>query len=67
MPRCDRFTDPALKSVRQEWPEEFEAARKRPLATRFRNAFIKTYKPVLLPARAANPYAEATCNYLEKM
>jgi len=29
------------------WREEFEAAAKRPLRTRFRYAFIKTYKPVL--------------------
>lgn len=29
------------------WREEFEAAAKRPLKTRFRYAFIKTYKPVL--------------------
>ena len=30
-----------------EWLEEFEAARRRPLETRFRYAFIRTYKPVL--------------------
>ena len=30
-----------------EWLAEFEAAAKRPLRTRFRYAFIKTYKPVL--------------------
>lgn len=30
-----------------EWLQEFEAASKRPLALRFRYAFIKTYKPVL--------------------
>src|SRR5512140_924689 len=30
-----------------EWRKEFEAAAKRPLATRFRYAFIHTYKPVL--------------------
>ena len=29
------------------WIAEFEAARKRPLALRWRYAFIKTYKPVL--------------------
>jgi len=27
--------------------EDFEAARRRPLATRIRYSFIKTYKPVL--------------------
>lgn len=30
-----------------EWLEEFEAASRRSLETRFRYAFIKTYKPVL--------------------
>ena len=30
-----------------EWLAEFEAARQRPLALRWRYAFIKTYKPVL--------------------
>ena len=29
------------------WKEEFEAAARRPLRTRFRYAFIRTYKPVL--------------------
>lgn len=29
------------------WVAEFEAAAKRPLRTRFRYAFIRTYKPVL--------------------
>jgi hypothetical protein len=29
------------------WWDEFEAARRRPLETRLRYAFIKTYKPVL--------------------
>jgi hypothetical protein len=33
--------------IPHEWLEEFEAAAKRPLATRFRYSFIKTYKPVL--------------------
>ena len=31
----------------REWWMEFEAQRRRPLATRFRYAFIKTYKPVM--------------------
>jgi len=31
----------------REWEAEFEAAARRPLATRFRYAFIHTYKPVL--------------------
>lgn len=30
-----------------EWLEEFQAAARRPLALRFRYAFIHTYKPVL--------------------
>ena len=30
-----------------EWFEEFEAARRRSLETRFRYSFIHTYKPVL--------------------
>jgi hypothetical protein len=32
---------------RGEWEAEFEAAARRPLTTRFRYAFIHTYKPVL--------------------
>jgi hypothetical protein len=35
------------ESILQEWLEEFEAAARRPLETRMRYAFIKTYKPVL--------------------
>jgi len=31
----------------REWWVEFEAQRQRPLSTRFRYAFIKTYKPVM--------------------
>jgi len=30
-----------------EWEEEFQAASRRPLRTRMRYAFIRTYKPVL--------------------
>jgi hypothetical protein len=30
-----------------EWQAEFEAAARRPLRTRFRYAFVHTYKPVL--------------------
>lgn len=41
----------ALSDIPREWLEEFEAAARRPLATRFRYAFIKTYKPVLDDAR----------------
>jgi hypothetical protein len=45
---------PAVDSVRlptteerSEWLAEFKAAARRPLRTRFRYAFIRTYKPVL--------------------
>jgi len=31
----------------QDWLAEFDAAARRPLKTRFRYAFIHTYKPVL--------------------
>jgi hypothetical protein len=33
--------------IPRDWLEEFEAAARRPLETRFRYAFIRTYKPVL--------------------
>ena len=39
-----RLADDASQA---EWIEEFEAAARRPLETRFRYAFIRTYKPVL--------------------
>ena len=40
--------------IPREWFDEFEAARRRPLRTRFRYAFIHTHKPVLddVPFRA---------------
>ncbi len=43
-----------------EWLAEFEAAARRPLATRFRYAFIHTYKPVLddAPFRAFDTTAD---------
>ena len=34
-------------SAAAEWEAEFEAARRRPLRTRIKYAFIRTYKPVL--------------------
>ena len=34
-----------------DWLAEFEAAARRPLETRFRYSFIRTYKPVLDDAR----------------
>lgn len=42
------LTSPAvLPPESQQWWDEFEAAARRPLAQRFKYAFIKTYKPVL--------------------
>ena len=35
------------RSIPAEWLEEFEAAARRPLATRVRYGFIRTYKPVM--------------------
>ena len=37
----------AYEDIPPEWLEEFEAAARRPLRTRMRYAFIKTYRPVL--------------------
>jgi hypothetical protein len=34
-------------SIPADWLEEFEAAARRPLSTRWKYAFIHTYKPVL--------------------
>jgi len=44
----------------QEWEAEFAAAARRPLALRFRYAFIHTYKPVLddAPFRAFDTMAD---------
>ena len=41
------MTKLAGDASREEWIEEFEAAARRTLETRFRYAFIRTYKPVL--------------------
>jgi hypothetical protein len=43
-----------------EWIEEFEANRARPLAQRFRYSFVRTYKPVLddEPFRAFDTMAD---------
>ena len=40
-------TPTTYEDIPREWLEEFEAAARRPLKTRFRYAFIKTYKPVM--------------------
>ncbi len=47
-------------SIPRDWLEEFDAAARRPLATRFRYAFIRTYKPVLddAPFRAFDTTAD---------
>lgn len=41
------MTGPERKPEMTEWLAEFRAAARRPLALRFRYAFIHTYKPVL--------------------
>lgn len=45
---------------RRQWRAEFEAAARRPLATRLKYAFIRTYKPVLddAPYRSFDTMAE---------
>lgn len=47
-------------SIPADWLAEFEAAARRPLATRFRYAFIHTYKPVMddAPFRTFDTTAE---------
>ncbi len=49
--------------IPREWREEFEAAARRPLAERFRYAFIRTYKPILddAPFRAFDTMKEYRC------
>jgi hypothetical protein len=46
IPAMESIHDEASALARQ-WLEEFEAAARRPLKTRFRYSFIHTYKPVL--------------------
>jgi hypothetical protein len=41
----------AVGEVPQDLLAEFEAAARRPMAQRFRYAFVRTYKPVLDDAR----------------
>ena len=41
----------AEMEIPADWLAEFEAAARRPLAQRFRYAFIRTHKPVLDDAR----------------
>jgi hypothetical protein len=47
-----RPTPDSNAAIPPEWLAEFEAAARRPLAQRFKYAFIKTYKPVLDDARS---------------
>jgi hypothetical protein len=47
----DETRSSAAGEIPAEWRAEFEAAARRPLAQRFRYAFIRTYKPVLDDAR----------------
>jgi hypothetical protein len=51
---------PLADEIPAEWLAEFEAAARRPLRTRFRYAFIHTYKPVLddAPFRAFDTTAD---------
>jgi hypothetical protein len=37
----------AAQDAPSDWWAEFEAAARRPLAQRFRYAFVRTYKPIL--------------------
>jgi hypothetical protein len=48
------------EGIEADWLTEFEAAARRPLETRFRYAFIHTYKPVLddAPFRAFDTTAD---------
>jgi hypothetical protein len=50
----------ANSSIPLDWLAEFEAAAQRPLKTRFRYSFIRTYKPVLddAPFRAFDTTAD---------
>jgi hypothetical protein len=41
----------SILNAHPEWQAEFEAASRRPLATRLKYAFVRTYKPVLDDAR----------------
>lgn len=60
--RCDgaRIAVKKMTADEKAWREEFDAAAKRPLRTRFRYAFIHTYKPVLddAPYRSFDSMAE---------
>lgn len=40
-------TKPGIDGIPADWLADFEAASRRSLKTRFRYAFVKTYKPVM--------------------
>lgn len=54
------YAAPADATIPPDWLAEFEAAARRPVETRFRYAFIRTYKPVLddAPFRAFDTTAD---------
>ncbi|MFV1968546.1 MAG: hypothetical protein ACC628_24250 [Pirellulaceae bacterium] len=56
----NREASAALSEIPIDWLEEFAAAARRPLATRMKYAFIRTYKPVLddEPFRAFDTMAD---------
>lgn len=45
------MSDGTPAAVHEEWVRDFEAAARRPLDTRLKYAFIRTYKPVMDDAR----------------
>jgi hypothetical protein len=51
------------ESELREWRSEFEAAARRPLRTRFRYAFIHTYKRPTVKDREALPRLRAFFDY----
>ncbi len=55
-----RRPDEPAETIPADWLAAFEAASRRPLAQRFRYAFIRTYKPVLddAPFRSFNSTEE---------
>ena len=58
--RTDATTPVPDTTIPSDWLSEFDAAAKRPLETRFRYAFIRTYKPVMddAPFRAFDTTAD---------
>ena len=54
------YAETSEAAIPPDWLAEFEAAARRPLETRFRYAFIHTYKPVLddAPFRAFDTTAD---------